>query len=458
MSPDIVDDLPWSQLAEQSVLGALLLRNDAWDRVADILEPRSFFASAHAEIFAAIGVLVNSGKPADVVTVFEHLRSAGKDEEVGGLAYVTQLSHCVASAANVRRHADIVVEKATRRALMETADEVRTAAREDGHATDIVDACVTKFLALQQTGQRSQVESMDRIICGRMDHINALNDGTVAAGIPSGLPGLDEALGGGLREGKLIVIAARPGVGKTASALQIAKHCALKLRQTSAVFSMEMEKGELADRCIANEGAIAYSALLTGKLTEKEWARLSEAVDKLGNAPMHMDDQPALTLHDIRAKASQLVRKGLRVLAIDYVQLCSGSRAAVARRENRNAEIEEITRGLKQMAKEFRITILLLSQLSREVEKRATPKPTLSDLRDSGAIEQDADVVLMLWPMRQEGGNTIVGAYTPKNRQGKPNTEWQMKFQGYWQRFIAYEEETAHRGGGYVPGSGGFEN
>jgi replicative DNA helicase len=458
MTPDLIAELPWAQVAEQSVLGALLQRNDAWDRVADLLDDRSFFASAHREIFATIGMLVNAGKPADVVTVFERLRSAGKDEDVGGLPYLTQLSNCVASAANIRRYAEIVAEKAIRRALMETADEVRTAAQEDGQATDIVDACVTKLLALQQTGQRSQVEGMDRIVMARMDHINALNEGTAAAGITTGLPGLDEALGGGLREGKLIVIAARPGVGKTASALQIAKHCAIELHQTSAVFSMEMEKGELADRCIANEGRIAYSALLTGKLSDSEWGKLSEAVHRLGNAPMHMDDQPALTLHDIRAKAAQLVRRGLRVLAIDYIQLCAGSKAAVSRRENRNSEIEEITRGLKQMAKEFRITVLLLSQLSREVEKRSTPKPTLSDLRDSGAIEQDADVVLMLWPMRQDGGNTIVGAYTPKNRQGKPNTEWQMKFQGYWQRFVPYEEETAHRGPSYTSGSGGFDN
>lgn len=457
MSPHDISELPWSSEAEQSVLGALLIANDAWDRVAYVLSTSSFFASAHGQIYAAIGVLVNSGKPADVVTVFERLEAAGKAQEVGGLAYLNALAQGVPSAANIRRYAEIVAEKALRRALMETADEVRNDAREEGVVTDIVDACVTKVMALQQVGQRAQTEGMDTIIVGLMDHLNDLHAGKVEPGITSGLPGLDEALGVFLGEGRLVILAARPSVGKTAAALQIAKHCALVLGLTSSVFSMEMSKLELANRCLANEGQIALQNLMSGKLNDKEWGRLAEAVDRIGNSPMHMDDQSGLTLHDIRAKVAPLVRRGLRVLVIDYLQLCSGSRAAQSRRDNRNSELEEITRGLKKLAKDFKLTIILLSQLSRDVEKRSPPKPILADLRDSGAIEQDADTVLMLWPIKQEGGNTIVGAYLPKHRQGKRNVEWKMKFQGYWQRFVTYQEETAH-GGEYVPGSGGFDN
>lgn len=435
---------PWSNEAEQSILGALLVDNAAWDRISDVLETEAFYAMQHRLIFDAIGVLIGSGKPADIVTVFERLQAGEKAEQAGGLPYLNALEASVPSAAHIRRYAEIVVDKALRRKLIAAGDEIRSAAADDGAATDIVDACVTKLDALQQAGQRGEVQGIDRILSGRMDHYNDLAEGKVPTGLSTGIPELDDALGGGMREGKVIVVAARPGVGKTALSLQILTHCAVSLDRTALMLSQEMENAELADRCVANIGRISYAHIVNGKFSDREWGNLAEAVDKLGNAPIHFDDQPALTLRDIRVKAFSLRRRGLRVMAIDYVQLCAGSKTS--RRENRNTEIEEISRGVKQLAKELGITVLLLSQLSRDVERRATPKPTLADLRDSGAIEQDADVVLMLWPVRHEGGDVTVGAYTPKNRQGKPNTEWTMKFQGYWQRFTEDIPDTAHRG------------
>lgn len=457
LDPELV---PWSERAEQSVLSALLQDNFAWDRVGDILSTESFFAYAHQVIFEAISVLLIACKGADVITVYERLKAMDKLEEAGGLGYLNAIAAAVPSAAHVRRYAEIVADKALRRALLRTADEAKAAALADGDAAEILNDCAGMFTKLQQDGARTESQHIGQAVLARIDHYNDLAAGNIKPGVSTGFEELDAALTGGMREGKVIVIAARPSVGKTALALSIVLNAA-KNGHPGNFLSQEMDNGSLVDRAIANAGRISYANLLTGKMTDQEWSRLAQATDFIGNLPVHLDDQAALTLAAIRSKAIRAKRDGLRVLAIDYLQLCQASRASS--RENRDNQIGEISRGIKQLARDLKITVLLLSQLNRAVEKRAgvggaAAKPTLADLRESGAIEQDADVVLMLWPIRMDAGNRIVGAYVPKNREGKPEMEWTWKFQGYWQRFVKDEADTAHRGGSYEPGSGGFDN
>jgi replicative DNA helicase len=434
------DSLPWNCVAEQSVLGGLLIDNRAFDRAADLLTRASFFDSRHGEVWDTISRLVVANKPADVVTVHDAL--GAKADEVGGLAYLNDLTQSVPSAANMARWAEIVAEHAAQRALVQTADEALEVARKEGTAHDKADRIASLFAQLRQTGQRSRPVRASELMAERVDHYNALSQGTAEPGLSTGLKELDAALGGGLRPGKVVVIAARPGVGKTSLAQAILLFLA-KLGQTGLLLSQEMERQELMDRAVANLGAIGYGRLLSGKTSDSEWARLGLAVDELAALPFYVDDQSALTLHDIRTKAHSL--KGLRVLAIDYLQLCGAPRG-IGRHVERREVLEELSRGIKALAKDLGITVLLLSQLNREVEKRATPKPTLADLAQSGAIEQDADVILMLWRLRQYQTHQLVACSIPKNRQAKPGVEFALEFQGHYQRWLDSEETVSNDG------------
>jgi replicative DNA helicase len=406
---------PHSVNAEQSVLGSLLINNGAWDQVGNLLREADFYKFEHRLIFAAISTLINATKPADVITVSEQLKRHGKEEECGGLEYLVALAGSVPSAAHVRRYAEIVREKAEWRALIAAADEAFTVAREEGGTiAQKLDRITSRFGELE----RHQVRKMPRLIADialeRTEHYEALQNGTATAGWPTGIPALDRRLNGGLRAGSLYVLAARPSVGKSSFAQCLAHNLAGDGLPT-LFLSLEMGDTEVADRGVANAGRVSYSALLTGKMRDDDWSRASEAVDRLGRLPFYIDDQPALTLHDIRVKAKSI--KGLKILVLDYLQLCAGAR----RDGNRNGEIEEISRGLKALAKELGIAVLALSQLNRDVEKRALKRPTLSDLRDSGAIEQDADVVMFLWPVREHEAESlrIIGLGVDKNRQGR---------------------------------------
>lgn len=430
------DQLPWSCEAEQSVLGGLLIDNEAWDKVADLLLTSSFFDARHADIFEAVGRLVNARKPADIVTVFDALAEA-KREEIGGLAYLNQLVACVPSASNIRSYARIVAERAAQRALVQTADEALEVARGDGTVEDKTDRIGSLFATLREAGQRSKPTFIGDLLGRRCDHYNDLAEGKVQPGVGTGLPELDEALGGGMRPGKVIVLAARPGIGKTALALSILLHAA-KHGHTGMLLSQEMERNELVDRAVANIGSIGYGRLISGKMSEPEWSRLGPAMDSLNQLPILLDDQAALTLHDIRTKAFGV--KGLRILAVDYLQLCAAPKGS-SRNETRNSVIEEISRGIKALAKDLGITVLLLSQLNRDVERRATPEPNLADLRDSGAIEQDADVIAFLWKVREYQTHKVVAMSLPKNRQARPGTRLALEFQGHYQRFVPSDED-----------------
>jgi replicative DNA helicase len=404
---------PWSCEAEQSVLGGILLDNSAWDRAADIMVERDFYSAQHRMIYAAIAKMMVAYKPADVITVFEALQRVGQADDSGGMAYLNSLAQSVPSASNMRRYAEIVREHAARRALIATADEALTLAREQGNLGDTIDRIGSMFGDLQRHQVRKLPRAIAEIATERIAHHTAVQEGTVAAGWPTHIAALDIKLTGGLRPGTLYVLAARPSVGKSSFAQSIG--LALAGDGLSTLFlSLEMGDAEVADRGVASAGRVSYSALLTGKMTGDGWARASEAMERLARLPFFIDDQPALTLRDIRIKAKSI--KGLKVLILDYLQLCAGSR----RDSNRNSEIEEITRGLKALAKELGIAVIALSQLNRDVEKRSNKRPQLSDLRDSGGIEQDADVVLFLWTVRafEAEGRQIVGLGVDKNRQG----------------------------------------
>ena len=368
-----------------------------------------------------------------MLAVFARLQDAGKDQEAGGISYVNALAQSVASAAGVRRYAEIVRDKALQRAVIAAADEASTVAWDSTDAPTVkLDTILGVFDKLQRDQVLHKPQPVAELATRRLTHYDDLSSGRVQPGTPTGLRDLDAALNGGLQDGRVYVLAARPSIGKTALAMQIGLH-----RATAGdgvlLLSQEMPGEECTDRAMCNLGGIDYGRMQRGEMNDSDWSGASLAADSLGKMPLWIDDQPALKLADIRGKALSLRRKGLRLLIVDYLQLCSGT--VTGRGVTRNAELEEICRGLKTLAKQLRIPVLLLSQLSREVEKRSNPEPTLADLRDSGAIEQDADCVLFLWRVRTWSDRKILGLGVAKNRQGTTGQRIPLEFFGQHQRW-----------------------
>jgi replicative DNA helicase len=392
---------PHSIEAEQSVLGGLLLDNSAWDRAGDLLTDSDFYRYEHKAIYKAVGDLVNHSKPADVITVFEQLQSHGKAEECGGIAYLNALAQSVPSAANLRRYAEIVRERAVLRKLIEASDEIATNAfNPQGRAvSQILDEAEGRIFKIGEEGSRTKqgFQSMDQLVVQLIDRVTELheNGAEEVTGVRTGFYDLDR-MTAGLQAGDLIVLAARPSMGKTAFALNIAENVAVNEELPVAVFSMEMGASQLALRMVGSLGRINQSNLRTGKLGDDEWGRLSEAVDKLKNANVFIDETPALNSAELRARARRQARQcgKLGLIVIDYLQLMSGSSSSD---ENRATEIGEISRGLKALAKELQCPVIALSQLNRSVESRNDKRPMMSDLRESGAIEQDADVIMFIY-------------------------------------------------------------
>jgi replicative DNA helicase len=413
---------PHSIEAESSVLGGLLLDNRAWDRVGDLLVDGDFYRYEHKLVYAAIGRLINGARPADVITVFEHLQRAGKAEEAGGLPYLNALGQYVISAANIRRYAEIVREHAVLRRLVSASDEIATAAfNPKGRTVEaIVDEAQQVLQGIQVRSASGMPENIDGSVVRLLDRIQDAADGKVPVGIPTGIPGLDRMIGGGLKGGKQIILAARPSVGKSSLAEQVAINLAMA-GYPAAIFSQEMTKDELTDRAVSNIGRIELDNVISGRLADDEWSRLTEAVEKLRQCPLFLDDQPALTLYDIAGKARMLKRQhGVKLIVLDYLQLCAGAQEA----DNRHHQIEQLSRGIKTLAKQLDLTFITLSQLNREVEKRASGRPVLSDLKESGAIEEDADIVMLLSRNgdANSGGFQIINCEIPKNRQGRVGT------------------------------------
>jgi replicative DNA helicase len=391
---------PHSAEAESSVLGGLLLDNSSWDRVSDLLTESDFYRFEHRLVFGAIGALVNAAKPADVITVFEHLQNQGKAEEIGGLAYLNSLAQYVPSSGNIRRYAEIVRERGILRKLVSASDEISTSAfnpRGRPVAT-ILDEAEQKIFNIGEEGARTKqgFQAMETLVVKLMDRVQEMADNpNDVTGVPSGFYDLDR-LTAGFQAGDLIVLAARPSMGKTALAINIAEHVALNEGLPVAVFSMEMGAAQLAVRVVGSIGRIDQSHLRTGKLTDDEWPRLTEAIEKLRSIPFHIDESAGLSSGELRASSRRLARQcgKLGLIVVDYLQLMSGSSNDG---ENRATELGEISRGLKMLAKELQCPVIALSQLNRSVETRPDKRPMMSDLRESGAIEQDADIIMFIY-------------------------------------------------------------
>ena len=393
---------PHSIEAESSVLGGLLLDNAAWDRVGDLLTDGDFYRYEHKLVYAAIGGLINASRPADIITVFEQLQSLGKAEEIGGLAYLNALAQYVPSAANIRRYAEIVRERAILRKLVSASDEIATAAfNPQGKPVDrILDEAEQKIFNIGEEGSRMKqgFQAMDSLVVQLLDRVQEMADNpNDITGVPSGFYDLDR-MTSGMQAGDLIILAARPSMGKTSLAINIAEHVALNEQLPVAVFSMEMGAAQLAVRIVGSIGRIDQGHLRTGRLTDEEWPRLTEAIEKLRNISLHIDETPGLTVSELRAKARRLARQcggKLGLIVVDYLQLMSTSTSMSD--ENRATAVGEISRGLKMLAKELGCPLIALSQLSRGVESRTDKRPMMSDLRESGAIEQDADVIMFIY-------------------------------------------------------------
>ncbi|WP_042429251.1 replicative DNA helicase [Comamonas granuli] len=392
---------PHSIEAESSVLGGLLLDNHAWDRVGDLLVESDFYRHEHQIIYTAIASLVNANKPADVITVYEQLQSLGKSEEIGGLVYLNALAQYVPSASNIRRYAEIVRERAILRKLVTASDEIATNAfNPQGKPVDrILDEAEQKIFNIGEEGSRMKqgFQAMENLVVNLLDRVQEMADNpNDITGVPTGFIDLDR-MTSGLQAGDLVVLAARPSMGKTAFAVNIAEHVALNEGLPVAVFSMEMGAAQLAVRIVGSIGRIDQGHLRTGKLTDDEWPRLTEAIERLRNVSLHIDETPGLTPSELRANARRLARScgKLGLIVVDYLQLMSGSSGSQG--ENRATELGEISRGLKMLAKELQCPVIALSQLNRSVETRTDKRPMMSDLRESGAIEQDADIIMFIY-------------------------------------------------------------
>jgi replicative DNA helicase len=426
---------PWSQPAETAVLGAMLQDNATFDAVGDLIQSAHFFAHAHSLVFESIAAMVLSGKPADVVTVFEDLQRRGKAEEVGGLEYLTSLAQYQVSARNARSYAKIIAEQAMLRGLVQASGEIAALAYDLTGLTvaERLDRAQQTLQAVQAHSGRTMPSAMSESVVALLDRIQSRHDGVASRGITTGIADLDRLLGGGFKPGKQVIVAARPSVGKSSFAQQLCLNVA-RAGHAAAFLSQEMSREELVDRGAANLGRLDLDRVISGDLGDEDWSRLTEAVERMRDLPLFLDDQPALTLHDIAAKARHLKRQNdLKVLVIDYIQLCAGG----ADKDSRHHQIEQLSRGLKNLAKQLEITVITLSQLNREVEKRTSGRPVLSDLKESGSIEEDADVVMLLSRNGEEqGGLRTINCDIPKNRQGKTGG-LSLGFNGAHQEWLA---------------------
>ncbi len=392
---------PHSVEAEASVLGGLLLDNAAWDRIGDVVRADDFYRADHRIIFEVVAKLIDAGRPADVVTTFEALQGLGRAEEVGGLAYLNTLAHETPSAANIVRYAEIVRDRAILRFLVSVSDQIASQALNPaGRETrQILDEAESQIFQIGEQGARRSAgfqnfhDVLARVV-DRVDDLYKNPNPSDVTGVPSGFFDLDQKTAG-MHPGDLMIIAGRPSMGKTSLALNIAEFVAIAERLPVAIFSMEMGAEQLAMRVLCSVGRLDAQRVRTGRLTEDDWGRLTQAMTQTKEASIHIDETPALNPLELRSRARRLSRQygKLGLIVVDYLQLMSASSSG----ENRTTEISEITRSLKGLAKELGCPVLALSQLNRTVEQRTDKRPVMSDLRESGAIEQDADLILFIY-------------------------------------------------------------
>ncbi len=431
---------------EASVLGAMMIEKEAVPKAIELLSSESFYLKAHKKIFEAMVSLFESGEPIDTVTLYEELKKREELEEVGGAVYLSKLSQNISSAANIEYHAKIILEKEILRGLITSSHEIAKAAYEGNEdAFDILDEAERKIFEITESHLKKSFLGMDRAVRDALEYIEAIHSkSNLKFSVPTGFYELDEMLGG-FQKSDLVIIAARPSMGKTAFALTLARNAAIEHKIPVGIFSLEMSTMQLVIRMLCAEGRLNAHLVRTGKLPSSEGVKLSKNAHKLIESPIFVDDTPAQTILEIRAKARRLkVEKNIGMVIIDYLQLMQGP----AKVESREREISHISRSLKSLAKELNIPVLALAQLNRAVEARTDKRPQLSDLRESGSIEQDADVVIFLnrpeyyGMMKDENGNSLEGVaeiIVGKQRNG-PIGEIKLAFIKEYARF----ENLAH--------------
>lgn len=380
--------------AEKAIIGAILLDQDAFTAVIQVLKPEHFYKQAHADIYSAIFDLYEKREPIDLVTLTAQLKSRGLFDKVGGASYLADLASGVPTASNIAQYARIVRDHFIKRQLISTASRIsQSAFDETEDIRKILDETEQTIFALSQQQMRQNFMPIRDALAESFDRLDELHKKAGGLrGVPTGFWDLDGKLAG-MQDSNLLILASRPGQGKTSLATQIAQHVAVREGLPVGIFSLEMSKEELVDRLLVSQSDVDAWKLKTGKLDDEDFDRLQEAMGILADAPLFIDDTPAANILEMRTKARRLqVEHGLSLLVVDYLQLIHGRNL-----ENRVQEVSEISQSLKNLARELKIPVLACSQLSRAVEQRGTRKPQLADLRESGAIEQDADVVMFLW-------------------------------------------------------------
>lgn len=436
---------PHSIETEQSVLGGLMLDNHSWDKVADLINEDDFYRHDHRLIYKHICKLIENNKPADVVTVAESLENSAELQNVGGLAYIGAIVQSTPSAANIRRYAEIIRERSVMRQLAQVGAQISDASYNPAgrSAATLLDEAESKVFDIAEEGARGKegfvdIQPLLKQVVERIELLYNQDNPSDVTGVASGFRDLDQKTSG-FQPGDLIIVAGRPSMGKTAFSLNIAEHVGLELNKPVAVFSMEMGGAQLAMRMLGSVGRLDQHKVRTGQLQDDDWPKLTHALGKLNDAPIFIDESAALNSLELRARARRLYRQHgeLGLIVIDYLQLMSSS----SQGENRATEISEISRSLKGLAKELKVPVIALSQLNRSLEQRPNKRPVMSDLRESGAIEQDADVILFIYrdevynPDTQDKGvaEIIIG----KQRNG-PIGKVDLTFIGEYTRFESY--------------------
>jgi replicative DNA helicase len=440
---------PHSVEAEQAVLGGLMLDNRTWDAIADRLVASDFYRRDHQLIFEGVAELSARGEPSDAVTLSEWLGRQGRSEQTGGLGYLAGLVRDTPSAANIRAYAQIVRERSTLRRLISVGGEIASSAYdpEGREAAELVDDAERKVFEIAESGNKagSGFVALKDELGGVIDRLDMLHQSSgQLTGVSTGFTRLDE-MTAGLQKGDLIVIAGRPSMGKTSFALNIAENAAFGAAKARiGIFSMEMSREQLAFRMISSLGRVDQGHLRTGSFGDEEWSRINGAIHLMQSAPIYIDDTGALTPTDVRARARRLKREhGLDLIVLDYLQLMQ----VAGNKENRATEISEISRSLKALAKELAVPVIALSQLNRSVEQRTDKKPVMSDLRESGAIEQDADVIMMIYREEVYDANStrkgIADIIIAKQRNG-PIGDVQLTFLGKYTKFENFTAEASY--------------
>jgi replicative DNA helicase len=428
---------PQDEAAEQSVLGAMLMSKDAIADVVELLRGTDFYRPAHENIYAAVIDLYGRGEPADAVTVAAHLQRQGDLARIGGAPYLHTLVSGVPIAANAGYYAEIVREKAILRRLVDAGTRItQWGYSGEGDVDDVVDRAQAEVYGVTDQRTSEDYAPLSDIMEAALDEIEAISnrDGAMV-GVPTGFAELDE-LTNGLHPGQMIVVAARPAVGKSTLALDVARSASIKHGMTSVIFSLEMTRNEITMRLLSAEARIALHAMRNGHMNDDDWSKLARKMGEVSSAPLFIDDSPNMTMMEIRAKARRLKqRHDLRLIVVDYLQLMqSGKRV-----ESRQVEVSEFSRQLKLLAKELNVPVVAISQLNRGSEQRSDRRPMLSDLRESGAIEQDSDMVILLHredvyekeSLRPGEADLIVA----KHRNG-PTKDVIVAFQGHYSRFV----------------------